>query len=88
MYGECSSILSNYGIELPNETKKELNAMIDGLGHSTYEKCYMKGYEEGYKEGYIQGYIEGYVTTIGEVIGKLLEEGYDVRMIFNLTRVF
>lgn len=58
--------------------------MIDGLGHSTYEKCYMKGYEEGY----IQGYIEGYVTTIGEVIGKLLEEGYDVRTIFNLTRVF
>ena len=84
MYGERSSILSNYGIELPNETKKELNAMIDGLGHSTYEKCYMKGYEEGY----IQGYIEGYVTTIGEVIGKLLEEGYDVRTIFNLTRVF
>ena len=62
--------------------------MIDGLGHSTYEKCYMKGYEEGYKEGYIQGYIEGYVTTIGEGMGKLLEEGYDVRMIFNLTRVF
>ena len=39
--GECSSILFNYGIELPNEVKDELNTMIDGLGQSIYEKGYM-----------------------------------------------
>ena len=86
--GERSSILSNYGIELPNEVKKELNIM-SGLGQSFYEEGKeegrLEGKEEGRLEGKEEGRLEGKEEGKEEVIRKLLDNGCDVQMISSLT---